>query len=115
MLKLYEVEKEAEEKKVLLGAMGVRDHELIILNIQTLILNSLTHPILSPDVIEKPTQVELLLPGNKINKNTIMVSPLSTFESLLPYIQNVCSENNIMLRGKMDECFIINGTSVKAT
>ena len=62
-----------------MGAQGVRDYEKIIEGIQNVLLPSLTNPVISPDIIEKPTQIEILLPGNKVNKNVIKISPLSTF------------------------------------
>lgn len=52
--------------------------------------------------------MELLLPGNKVNKSMAKLSPLSTFESLLPYIEKICSENNVMLKGKIADTLTIN-------
>lgn len=34
---------------------------------------------------------------------------MATFEILLPYIEKICSENNVQLRGKISENIIING------
>ena len=48
-------------------------------------------PVISPDIIEKPTQLEIVMPGNRVNKNIIKISPLSTFQSLLPFIEKICS------------------------
>lgn len=114
-LKLYEVEKEAEEKKALLGAVRVRDHGMIIKGIQDTILGSLPSPIISPDTIEKSTNIEILLPGNKIHKNILKLSPMSTFETLLPYVEKLCSEHNIMLQGKLGETIDVNGRPVSLT
>lgn len=57
MIRLYDLEKEAEEKKALLGMINVRDHHKIIKDIQTSILESIPNPVISPETIEKPTQI----------------------------------------------------------
>ena len=55
------------------------------------------------------------MPGNRVNKNIVKISPLSTFESLLPFVEKICSENNIALKGKIDESFVVNGLPVLTT
>lgn len=44
-----------------------------------------------------------------MNKNTIKIAPMATFEVLLPYIDKICSENNLMLKGTIPDVLTING------
>lgn len=43
------------------------------------ILGNFPSPVISPEIIEKPTHLHVLLPGNKINKTIIKLAPMTTF------------------------------------
>jgi cytidine deaminase len=101
LVALYHLEKKSEEKRALHGLLGIRDHATLIKEISVYVLEKFPNPVVSPLIIEQPTQIHIVLPGNKVNKNVINLAPMATFGSLLPYIEKVCSENNVELRGKI--------------
>ena len=109
LVNLYEMEKKAEERKIMLGSKHIRDNDQIITDIQNYILGNLPKPILSPEMLELPTHVVLELPGNKISNSIIKACPMATLETLLPHLQNICGENQIALKGKIEDELIING------
>lgn len=39
------------------------------------------------------------------------MAPMATFETLLPYIDKICSENNVQMRGKIEDTLTVNGIS----
>jgi hypothetical protein len=78
LVNLYEMEKKAEERKIMLGSKHIRDNDQIITDIQNYILGNLPKPILSPEMLELPTHLVLELPGNKINNSIIKACPMAT-------------------------------------
>ncbi len=59
--------------------MNIRDNKAIIKSLNFFLLENFPSPIISPEVIEKPTQLHIFLPGNKINKTVIKLAPMATF------------------------------------
>ena len=78
LVNLFELEKKAEEKKVMLGIKNIRNNDEIIKDLQVHLLNHFPSPVISPDLLELSTSLHVLLPGNKWNKNIIKISPMST-------------------------------------
>ena len=109
MLELYGSMKEVEEKKLLLGSVDIKNNEQIIKELQAIIITSLPSPVISPEIITLSTEIEVALPNKKLFKSTIKVAPIAPLSSILPFLENVCSEMNAKIKGSIPSALIING------
>ena len=109
MLELYSSIKEVEEKKLLLGLPGIRNNNDIIRELQTTIITSLPSPVVSPQIINLSTEIEVILPNKKTFKSTLKIAPIAPLSSILPFLETVCSEMNARIKGNMPSTLIING------
>jgi hypothetical protein len=101
--------KQVEEKKLMLGIKEVKSYSQIIQELQEIIINALPSPIVSPEIISLSTAIEVILPNKKTFKSTIKVAPIAPFSSILPFLENVCSEMNARIQGSIPEKLLING------
>ena len=108
-LELYDSLKQTEEKKLLLGAGKARENQQIIKELQGTLLAALPNPVVAPDIISLSTRIEVLLPNKKTFKSSISLAPMAPLACILPFLENVCSEFNARIQGKMPEVLTING------
>ena len=87
----------------------VRTHTDIIKNVHEWVLNNFPGTVVAPQLIKLPTHLELVLPGNKINKSTLSLPPAATVGSILPHLHTLCSELNLRMTGDVPKKLIING------
>ena len=58
-------------------------------------------PVVSPDLIALATEVEVVLPNKKTMRTTMRVSPIAPFSAILPFVENICSEMNVRIKGSL--------------
>jgi hypothetical protein len=73
------------------------------------IINALPNPVVSPEIISISTPIEVILPNKKTFKSTIKLAPIAPFSSILPFLENVCSEMNARIQGNIPSKLVING------
>lgn len=95
-----------------MGIEGVRNNQQLIQELQKTVLDSLPSPIISPELISLNTHIEVVLPGKKTNKSTMKLSPISPLSSILPYLQNICSEMNAKIKGELPKKLLVNGVEM---
>lgn len=109
MLQLYASMKQVEEKKLMLGVSDGKSNAQIIKELQETIVSSMPSPVVSPEIISLSTPIEVVLPNKKSFKSTISLAPIAPFSSILPFLENICSEMNARIQGSIPEQLMING------
>lgn len=86
VLSIYELMKETEVRKLLMGISTVNTNSQLVESLHKLILNNLPSPIISPELITHSTTIEVLLPGSKVHRSKLQLSALSPFAVILPHL-----------------------------
>lgn len=101
LLELYALMKRGEQRRLEMGAEKVRTNAELVKELQTTILGSMGSPVVSPDLIALATEVEVVLPNKKTMRTTMRVSPIAPFSAILPFVENICSEMNVRIKGSL--------------
>ena len=88
---------------------GVKNNQQIIKQLQETIISSLPSPVISPEIINLSTQIEVALPNGKSFKSSLRIAPIASFSVILPFLKNVSSQSNARIQGDIPQKLIING------
>ena len=93
----------------MLGVKSVKSNQQLIKELQETIVSSIPSPVVSAEIVSLSTEIEVVLSNKKNFKSTIKLAPIAPLSSILPFLENVCSEMNARVQGSIPDQLVING------
>lgn len=93
----------------MLGIKSVKNNQQLIKELQDTIVSSIPNPVVSAQIISLSTEIQVILPNKKNFKSTIKLAPIAPLSSILPFLENVCSQMNARVQGSIPDQLVING------
>lgn len=92
----------------MLGLAGAKNNQQLREELQSTILGAIPSPVVSPEIITQSTDIEVLLPNKKTFRSTLKLAPIAPLTSILPFLENLCSEMNVRIKDKIPDKLTIN-------